>query len=143
MPKAAIVRARPSSPVVALPLLFTVPVPPSLNGLFANRTKKGAIGGKRFKGRKITPEYLAWRHEAGYRLNQQRLTPMPGRVAISIVLPDQGRTDLDNMGKAILDLAVAHKLIDGDGRGVVRALHMKWANAYASEVLVTIVRTDA
>lgn len=122
-------------------LHFTVPFPPSVNGLFANRSSRTAIGGRKPKGRKITPAYLAWRDDAGYRLNLQRLTPLPGPVAVTIIIPDQGRCDIDNLNKAILDLAVAHKLIDGDGRKTVRSLYTVWAPR--ADVLVTMVRTVA
>lgn len=122
---------RPGTPGAKETLHFTVPFPPSLNNMFGNSGK----------GRRISAEYAAWREEAGYALNLQHLTTLHGPVVVTIMYPDSGRCDLDNLPKAILDLAVKRELIDGDGRKVVRAIYAVWAPV--DQVHVAMARATA
>lgn len=110
---------------------FTVPTPPSVNALFTARTIRGR------SGRGITGRYKAWRDEAGYQLNLQRLKPLHGAVVVEIVFPDRGNGDIDNLAKAILDLAVKHEVIDGDSRKTVRTLLLSWGAVEQATVTIT------
>jgi len=96
---------------------FTLPLPPSANNLFPT-----GKGGRRF----ISPEYKAWRMEAGWELNAQRARPMKGRVKVDIAVSEACRNDLDNNTKPIVDLLVAHKIIEGDSKKHVRAINLSW-----------------
>lgn len=88
-------------------MMVSLPVPPSVNHLFANR--------KNGKGRIISREYAAWRQEAGYALNLARPQPFgKAPVQVGIFIPDKTKGDLDNRIKALLDLVVTHKVIDDD-----------------------------
>jgi Holliday junction resolvase RusA-like endonuclease len=82
-----------------------LPVPPSANGLFANR----AAG-----GRHRVKVYDEWRLEAGWSLQMQR----PGRIAgpyiLEITIPRGVGGDLDNRIKPISDLLVSLRVIDDD-----------------------------
>ncbi len=93
--------------------LLILPMPPSVNNLFMNVKR----------GRAITPEYKAWRLLAGLKLKSQHPKPVKGRVSVNC-LTGKGATDLDNRWKALLDLLVEYGVIEGDGPGIVRELHM-------------------
>jgi len=86
------------------PIILTLPRPPSANNLFVN------VGRKRVTSKR----YNAWQTEAGWELQRQR----PGRIAgeweIDIALPIGTVADLDNLAKPILDLLVAHRVVDDD-----------------------------
>jgi Holliday junction resolvase RusA-like endonuclease len=111
-------------------LSVTIPRPPSVNNLFAN--KKGG----RFK----TPHYKAWIQEAGIRLNQQTVdAPMiSGPIKVLIIL-DKGRADLDNLCKPLLDLLVSHRLIHDDRN--VNEIHMLHDAGHKGKCSVTVEAT--
>ena len=90
--------------------VIELPTPPSVNNLFINVGRR----------RTLSPEYRAWREEAGWKLQAQRPAPIHGRVCIDIALADKGRIDADNSLKAPIDLLVEHKIIQGDSRKYVR-----------------------
>lgn len=84
---------------------LTIPAPPSVNGLFANRAK----------GRFKTPAYKAWLDEAGWMIREQLPDRVPGRVVVVIGVERASlMADIDNRCKAVLDLLVACKVIDDD-----------------------------
>lgn len=85
--------------------MLTLPLPPSTNKLFANVPGKGRIR---------TKAYKQWRHDAGWELKAQRPTPVAGNVAVAIHVPQSMRGDVDNRLKALLDLLVAHHVIEDD-----------------------------
>lgn len=90
-------------------MLVRLPVPPSTNNLFVNK----AMG----KGRFISPAYKAWRTAAGWALNLARLQPFGlADVQVTLHVPEDRRRDIDNYGKAVLDLIVAHNLIADDNQ---------------------------
>ena len=86
--------------------VIDLPFPPSVNSLFANR--RG--------GRYRTDRYNTWAIVAGTDLKGQKPKPVHGRVMVWIAVEriDKRRRDLDNLGKAPLDLLVKHKIIDDD-----------------------------
>ena len=94
---------------------LSLPTPPSVNNLFFNR----------LKGRGITPEYRAWRVQAGWELKQQRPKPVKGQVCLSYTF-EPGRADLDNLAKPLNDLLVEHRLIEGDGPDHVRQIILEY-----------------
>jgi hypothetical protein len=99
---------------------ITLPRPPSLNNLFAN---------KQSGGRHITEAYEAWRVESGWLIKQARLKPIRGQVKITLSVEDRGRRDLSNAGlKSIEDLLVTHGLIEGDDRRFVRGITLGWSD---------------
>lgn len=94
--------------------MIILPVPPSTNNLFIN-ARNG-------RGRILSPDYKAWRKLAAKALTLQSWE-MPGRpYGVTIRVNINHRRDLDNSTKAILDLLVEHKVIDGDQW--VNALHV-------------------
>jgi Holliday junction resolvase RusA-like endonuclease len=86
-------------------MTFTLPSPPSTNNLFVNR-KDG--------GRAKSAGYLKWIRHAGLMLLAQRIRPIVGNYALSIRVASKRRADVDNLGKAISDLLVAHKITPDD-----------------------------
>ena len=119
---------------------LNLPRPPSVNELYHNvSAKQKAIAlskGIKLRGRARTEKYNAWRNEAGWMLLQQRQKPIKGRVSILCEVEDKGRVDVGNLEKAITDLLVLHKMIEGDGREVVRRIAMEWANVEGVRVTV-------
>ena len=97
---------------------FTLPFPPSVNGLFAGKSR-------RFKSR----AYRSWITAAGWEIARQRVRAAPGPVDISIALrpPDKRGRDADNYIKAILDLIVSHSLLPDDSAGHVQSVMATWA----------------
>jgi Holliday junction resolvase RusA-like endonuclease len=112
-------------------LIIALPLPPTTNNLFAtDRASR-----RRFR----TAEYLAWVKEAGYRLNAQRPPLMPGKVILLIEVEEPKtarRQDVANREKAVTDLLVSHRVIQGDDQRYVRELTMRWAPVEGVRVTV-------
>lgn len=108
---------------VADPITLNLPMPPSVNELYANR--KPVVKGF---GRRRTEKYERWRTEAGWSLKLQKPKPVLGAVSIHIDLEDSdGRiTDADGRLKAPIDLLVAHRVIEGDSKKFVRRVSAEW-----------------
>lgn len=80
----------------------------------------------------------------GWSLLQQRPARLEGWVRVSIAagVPDCRRRDLDNLGKAMLDLLVAHQVIEDDSK--VLELSSRWDDTIdPGRVLVTVKRAKA
>ena len=68
-----------------------------------------------FKGRNIkSREYRSWIEAAGLKLNVQNPGCIEGHYALTIRVPKKCRIDLDNVPKAINDLAQLHGVIKND-----------------------------
>lgn len=89
-------------------------------------------------GRIKTPEYRAWITEAGHTLNLQKPTPVKGRtkVLITAVRPDKRKRDIANLEKPILDLLVAHGIIEDDS--LVESLTLEWTSDNLAGVSISI-----
>lgn len=114
-------------------LVIALPMPPTTNNLYVNADKK------RGKGRIRSAPYSAWVKEAGYRLNAQRPPLMAGKVALLIEVEEPKtarRTDIGNKEKAVTDLLVSHRVIQGDDQRFVRQITLRWADV--SGVRVTV-----
>lgn len=89
--------------------MIRIPIPPSLNNIFAN--------GK--KGRFKTAAYKAWRAEAGYKILAQRPEKHSGDVLVNIQIgPRIPNADIDNRIKAVLDVLSETRVIQNDARVV-------------------------
>lgn len=109
---------------------ISVPFPPSVNALFANRQHgKG-------RGRIATPAYTAWRTEAALRVNVQRPARIEGPVHLEYTLADKSRCDLGNLEKALTDLLVSSALIEGDGPKIVRSINLAWGDVEGARVVI-------
>ena len=90
-------------------IILTVPCPPSANRMFQRRlTKKGK--------RNLTPEYKAWRDEAGWLARMQIMgaQPIDCRFNAAIEVPIS-RKDTDNHIKPLMDLCQLVHVITNDG----------------------------
>jgi Holliday junction resolvase RusA-like endonuclease len=105
---------------------FTLPYPPSLNGLFANVPGRGRVA---------TQQYRSWRTDAGWVLKMQKPRPTTADVAVTIEVrrPGKRRVDIDGKGKAILDLLTGPVL--GDDSQVVD-IRIRWADVDGARVTV-------
>lgn len=113
------------------PTVVTVPIPPSTNALF-----KTLRTGRRAK----SAAYKDWLLEAGWRLRMQKPAKVPGFVVLLISVDrDSMAADIDNRCKALIDLLVAHKIIDDDKH--VTALAISWAAPQLGEARVLITPT--
>lgn len=111
-------------------ITLTLPIPPSSNALFRNRTAHeravAAARGKKLPGRARTHAYNSWRNAAGWELKLQRPQKVPGAIEIEIVMRRPSKSsDVDNRAKAVLDLLVEHQVIDDDCN--VTAETTRWA----------------
>ena len=96
-----------------------LPMPPSVNALFANKPGKGRIK---------TKAYKAWLEEAGLILNCQRPGRIAGRYSIHIQvrrLPKM--SDLANREKATSDLLVKHGVIEDDS--LAERVMIEWSDS--------------
>ena len=101
-------------------IALSLPMPPSVNNMFANRA-----GGGRIKAEK----YRAWTTEAGWELLRQKPGQIEGRFAIdvSITRPARkGKCDLDNRLKPLLDLLKTHRVIVDDS--LAERITLAWAD---------------
>lgn len=80
-----------------------LPVPPSVNGLFAGKSR-------RYK----SAAYKAWLQHAGLEINQQKVPPVSGPYNLTLQLSIKDRADVDNRTKPVLDLLVKHRLTPDD-----------------------------
>ena len=90
-------------------VIIHFPKPPSANRMFLRQmTRRGH--------RDLTPEYKAWRDEAGWILKMQivGLVTITTRFNIVVEIPRSSRVDLDNNLKPILDLAQNMGVISND-----------------------------
>lgn len=85
--------------------IIDLPLPPSVNHLFANAGKKGRV---------ITPRYKAWRDEAGWSLLRQRPGSVSGRYSLEVYIQADAKADLGNLEKALSDLLVSHRVVEDD-----------------------------
>jgi Holliday junction resolvase RusA-like endonuclease len=111
------------------PVIITLPLPPSVNGLFAGMQR-----------RHLSPEYKAWRIEAGYELNLQRPRKCLGKVALAFEVrepPTRRAEDLSNRLKACEDLLVSHGIIEGDSQHFVRHIELDWALIEGIRITIT------
>lgn len=100
-----------------------LPMPPSVNALFATKVIKGVL--RRF----ISKRYEAWQLEAGTALLRQRPIPSfaePVEMVLKLGRPDGRRRDLANYEKAVSDLLVEHGILSDDS--LIHKLTMFWAN---------------
>jgi Holliday junction resolvase RusA-like endonuclease len=112
-------------------LVVHLPLCPTTNNLFAT----DRASGKRFR----TAEYKAWAQEAGYLLNKQKPPLMAGKVAILIEVEEPKtarRQDCTNRVKAVEDLLVSHRVIQGDDQRFVREVTTRWAPVDGCRVTV-------
>jgi crossover junction endodeoxyribonuclease RusA len=88
-----------------------LPLPPLVNRLW--RTGRGRVY--------RSPRYDAWRKAAGWELALQRPKRItcPIIVTIAAGVPDRRRRDVDNLGKAVLDLLQAHRMIEDDSQVIM------------------------
>jgi Holliday junction resolvase RusA-like endonuclease len=111
---------------------ITLPMPPSTNGLFANKE-----GG----GRMRSEPYEQWISDAGWTLQSQRPGRVVGRYDIEICIPrreTKARFDIGNREKAISDLLVNHHVIADDS--LAESILLRWQPPGPS---VTVIVTKA
>lgn len=96
---------------------FDLPVPPSVNALYAN------VPG----GRVLTQQYRDWLEAAGWELKLQKTKPMAGAVGLTllIAMPERKR-DLGNMEKAVSDLLVKHGIMADDNSDVLQEIFLRF-----------------
>lgn len=98
---------------------YSLPYPPSVNGLFFNASK----------GRVKTDAYRAWRRAGGEAILVQGRKHVHGPVSLCVALvrPDKRRRDLSNTLKAIEDLLVEMQVIDDDS--LVTRISVQWVSS--------------
>lgn len=119
--------------------IFSLPLPPSTNGLFVN----GWVGKKGAKKLRRIPSkpYKAWREVAGWALKSQDHWHIGGAVNVAIYLPAKMQGDVDNRIKAVLDLLVKYDRIDDDRN--VRSLSVARSEKVALEECQVYVEAAA
>lgn len=86
--------------------LITLPTPPSVNSLYANR---------RTGGRLKTKAYKSWITEAGWEVKRQKPISVLGKYKFFLTLPKlPANADPDNRLKSAMDLIVGLKLVQDD-----------------------------
>lgn len=105
-----------------------LPLPPSINGSYANVPGKGRVA---------TPALRQWKKDAGWMLQSQRPARVEGAYRFAIYLPSYTRGDVDNRTKCVMDLLVAHG-ITPDDRHAVSAFAERSEVVSMGECLVVI-----
>jgi len=106
-----------------------LPTPPTVNNLFGNN---------KYGGRYTIPKYAEWQRDAGWTLIHKKPPRVIGPVTIRILLNSKVRGDPDNYSKALLDLCVKHKIIEGDGPTIVRSVNISLSSDLNKGVRVII-----
>jgi len=91
-------------------ITLDLPIPPSVNSMYANR--KGGRG----KGRYKTKEYKDWLRRADHYVIAQswRIDYIPGPCDLHIKVPAKMRGDVDNRIKAVADYLVSRQITADD-----------------------------
>ena len=110
--------------------MLRLPLPPSVNALYANMPGKGRVRTKR---------YLTWLNAAGWAIKQTKPKPKKIKGNYSLWLycerPDRRCRDLGNTLKAIEDVLVQHGIIADDS--LAADIHLYWAGTgYECEVQI-------
>lgn len=87
-------------------ITLTIPRPPSLNGIYANRSG----------GRLKTSEYKKWREVAAWEIKAQRPKPFIGNITVSLEVGKPRRGDIDNRIKPVLDALQEAGVIENDSK---------------------------
>lgn len=115
-------------------ITLKLPFPPSVNAMYFNLPGKGRVK---------TGGYHAWIKEGGMDLLAQRVRRLDGPVRVEITLDDRRSGDADNRTKAVLDLLVAHGVIDKDDKSIVRSVSIGWGNVDGALVTISRASRDA
>lgn len=113
---------------------IVLPMPPSVNGLFANLPRRGRI---------VTRTYKRWLDEARWAMNKQDVQHVftgPVKMTMRFGRPDRRKRDLMNYWKAPEDFCVKAGLINDDSQ-VVEA-HAKWDSTVIG-VMIEIETAEA
>ncbi|MDE2020875.1 MAG: RusA family crossover junction endodeoxyribonuclease [Patescibacteria group bacterium] len=86
-------------------MTLRLPVPPSVNSLYANVPGVGRITSRRYK---------QWQKEAGWQILIQKPPRVYGPYQLTITLPRLLRGDVTNRIKAAEDILVKHRVTDDD-----------------------------
>lgn len=114
------------------PVTLTLPMPPSVNEMYANRPGKGRV---------LSEVYRDWKGHAGWVLKSQKPACIGGPILIVLsVERGSSQADIDNRVKALFDLLVTHKVIDDD-RHVV-GFCVAWAPAASKLARVMVLPAD-
>lgn len=97
-----------------------LPLPPSVNALYANVAGKGRVKSAR---------YRTWLNAAGWELKARKRGKVSGDYQLWIWAerPDKRRRDLGNLEKPISDLLVANGVVEDDSQCI--GIHIYWAGA--------------
>ncbi len=128
---------RPVSHLVNLAL----PLPPSVNSLYRNRTKQEIANGKAMgialRGRARTERYRTWARAAGNALMAAKPGRIEGRYDLTITIGETARLDLGNAEKALSDLLQKCGVIEDDRKA--NRIHLERSSALGRhEMLVTV-----
>lgn len=116
-----------------------LPWPPSTNSLWRAFRRGSKVCNILSEG------YRKWKDDAGAVLFQHKPEAISGPVQAHIILvpPSKRAFDLDNRVKAILDLIVAHKLIDADDNGTIKQLTVIAGEGTLPGAYVTVTKVAA
>lgn len=99
-------------------VVLTLPMPPSVNGLWIN------VPGRRRVKSKI---YKAWATAAGWELAIQRPSKIKGRYNIRIEAARLRKgSDIGNREKSLSDLLVKHQVVEDDS--LAEQISMAWSD---------------
>jgi crossover junction endodeoxyribonuclease RusA len=111
--------------------VFQLPLPPP-----ASQTTTNVKG----PGRVKTAKYKAWRNEAGWEINLQKVKPVSGRyhIDLEITPPDRRARDADNLKKGVYDVLKEAGIIQDDSNKYMASWSGRWNNPGKAGVRVTI-----
>ncbi len=96
---------------------YEIPVPPSVNSLYANAQGKGRVKSNR---------YRIWLRAAENEMQAQQCRPFGSPAILTLNIPENTRGDLSNRFKAAEDLLVRCGVLEDDSKAFVRGIRAQW-----------------
>lgn len=102
------------------PTYLALPPPISTNNLFLNMAR----------GRRVSPEYAAWKRSADEYLRLQSAPRFMQRASVALFVGTGGvgQMDADNTAKAYLDALVRAGAIANDNRKHIASVNIAWVD---------------
>ncbi len=108
------------------PVTLKLPCAISVNNLFANVPGRGRVPSSRYK---------SWKAEAANMIVQQGRPHIIGPIELSMMFQEDGcRADLGNLEKAVTDILVSMRVIEGDSKATVRKIILQWLDTQGTLV---------
>lgn len=119
-------------------IAFEIPLPPTVNNLYANVPGKGRVKSETYR---IWKNAAAWDMRLSGGTRTRTWHPIMGRVAVTLIVGRYCRGDIDNRAKGALDLLVDMAVIGDDSQ--VERLTISRGGCEPKRAIVTVCEMSA